>query len=68
MRHVMEPSNPDVHLLERVLSRENTQRVWKRVRGNKGAPGIDGMTIEEFPEYTRLHWNKTRESLLAGTY
>ena len=68
MQRVMEPSNPDVHLLERVLSRENMQRAWKRVRANKGAPGIDGMSIEEFPEFARLHWDRIRESLLAGTY
>ena len=58
MQRVMEPSNPDVHLLERVLSRENMQRAWKRVRANKGAPGIDGMSIEEFPEFARLHWDR----------
>lgn len=68
MQRVMEPSNPDVHLLERVLSRENMQRAWKRVRANKGAPGIDGITIEEFPELARLNWDRIRESLLAGTY
>ena len=68
MRRVMEPSNPDVHLLERVVSRENMQRAWKRVRANKGAPGIDGRSIEEFPEFARLNWDSIRESLLAGTY
>lgn len=49
MRRVMESSNPDDHLLERMLSRENMQRAWKRVRANKGAPGVDGMSVEEFP-------------------
>lgn len=68
MQRVMEPSNPDVHLLERGLSRENMQRAWKRVKANKGAPGIDGMSIEEFPEFARLNWDTIRESLLAGTY
>jgi RNA-directed DNA polymerase len=68
MQRVMEPFNPDVHLLERVLSRENMQRAWKRVRANKGAPGTDGMTIEEFPEFARLNWDSIRESLLAGMY
>jgi len=64
----MEPSNPDVHLLERVVSRENMQRAWKKVKANKGAPGIDGRSIEEFPEFARLNWDTIRESLLAGTY
>jgi len=68
MQRVMEPSNPDDHLLERVLSRENMLRAWKRVRANKGAPGIDGMSIEEFPEFARLNWDTIRESLLADTY
>jgi RNA-directed DNA polymerase len=68
VQRVMEPSNPDVHLLERVLSRENMHRAWKRVRANKGAPGIDGMTIEGFPEFARQNWDTIRQSLLAGTY
>ena len=33
-------------LLERILSRENLNRAYKRVKTNKGAPGIDGMTVE----------------------
>jgi RNA-directed DNA polymerase len=68
MQRVMEPSNPDVRLLERILSRENMLRAWKRVRANKGAPGIDGMSVEEFPDSARLSWGTIRESLLAGTY
>jgi len=54
MRRAMELPNQDVHLLERVLSRENMQRAWKRVRANKGAPGIDGMSVEEVPDFARL--------------
>ena len=40
---------PALHddLMERVLARENLQRAWKRVKSNKGAPGVDGMAIEE---------------------
>ena len=34
-------------LLERILSRDNLNRAYKQVRANKGAPGIDGMTIED---------------------
>ena len=66
--HVMEPPDPHDHLLERVVSRENMQRAWKRVKGNKGAPGIDNMSIEDFPEFARKNWDAIRESLLAGTY
>jgi RNA-directed DNA polymerase len=68
MGHVMESPDPDGHLLEQILSRENLQRAWKRVKANKGAPGIDKMSIEEFPEFARKQWDDIRESLLAGTY
>jgi RNA-directed DNA polymerase len=68
MGHVMESPDPNDHLLERILSRENMQRAWKRVKANKGAPGIDGKSIEEFPEFARNHWDNIRESLLAGIY
>ena len=47
-------------LLERILDRENLNRAYKRVKANKGAPGIDGMTIEE-----ALPWlQENRETLL----
>jgi RNA-directed DNA polymerase len=68
MRRVMEPPNPKDHLLERILSRENMQRAWKRVKANKGAPGVDNMSVEEFPEFVCVNWDRIRESLLAGTY
>ena len=37
------------NLLEQVLQRANLQAAWKHVRANKGAAGVDGMTIDEFP-------------------
>jgi RNA-directed DNA polymerase len=43
-------------------------KAWKRVKANKGAPGIDEMSIEEFPEFARNNWDSIRESLLAGIY
>lgn len=55
-------------LLERVLSRPNLQAALKRVRQNKGSPGIDGMSVEELPDYLREHWVELREQLLAGHY
>jgi RNA-directed DNA polymerase len=68
MGHVMESPNPNDHLLERILSRENMLKAWKRVKANKGAPGIDKTSIEDFPEYARNNRESIRESLLAGTY
>jgi len=68
VRHAMEPPDPHDHLLERIVSRENMQRAWKRVKANKGAPGIDGQSTGDFPEFARKNWDAIRESLLAGTY
>ena len=42
-------------LLERILSRENLNRAYKRVKTNKGAPGIDGMTVEQALPWLREH-------------
>jgi RNA-directed DNA polymerase len=41
---------------------------WERVRANHGAPGIDGITIEQFPDHTRPLWAGIRESLETGSY
>ena len=68
MRRVIESPDPNAHLLERILSRENMQSAWKRVKANKGAPGIDNISIEEFPDFAREHWNDIRESLSDGSY
>lgn len=68
MGHVMEAPNPDDHLLDRVLSRENMHKAWKRVKANKGASGVDNMSVEDFPDYARNNWDSIRKSLLAGTY
>ena len=56
-------------LLEQVLSPENLQRAWKRVRSNKGAPGIDRMTIEQFPDFIKEYWQDIiLPSLRDGSY
>ncbi|GAB4366668.1 MAG: hypothetical protein Kow0060_24220 [Methylohalobius crimeensis] len=64
------PTQPALHddLMERVLERANLQRAWKRVKANQGAPGMDGMRIEDFAEYARSHWADIRQALLDGTY
>src|SRR5512143_3696023 len=55
-------------LLEGVLRRENMLSAFRRGRSNKGAPGIDGMTVEELGNYLKLEWPRLREELLKETY
>ena len=55
-------------LMEAVSSRSNLQRALKRVRKNGGSPGIDGMTVDELPDWLRRHWPRVREELHAGRY
>ena len=55
-------------LMERVLERENLVRAYKRVVGNHGSAGVDGITVEELKGYIRDHWENVRQALLAGKY
>ena len=55
-------------LLEDVLTSDNLAQAWKRMKANKGAPGIDGMTIEDFPTYARAHWPAVRQQIREGRY
>jgi group II intron reverse transcriptase/maturase len=54
--------------MEQVVARENATEALKRVRRNKGSPGIDGMSVNGLTPYLREHWATIREQLLAGTY
>ena len=55
-------------LMEEVCNRENLEIAWKRVRRNKGSPGVDGMTIDAAKDYLREQWPSIRSRLLDGTY
>src|SRR5216684_2842050 len=55
-------------LMEEVCDRGNLERAWKRVRSNKGGPGVDGMTIEEAKGYLREYWPDIGSQLFNGTY
>ncbi len=63
-------TQPALHeeLMARVLDSANVRSAWKRVKANKGAPGIDGMPIEDFPAFARVHWPHIRQQLADGTY
>src|ERR1700675_2200870 len=55
-------------LMEEVCERENLKRALKRVKANKGAPGVDGMTVHARSGFLREHWLAIRATLLNGTY
>lgn len=68
MGHVIEQPDPNDHLYERIFSSSNVKSAWKRVKSNKGAAGVDSVSIEAFPGLFRDQWGNIRESLLNGTY
>jgi RNA-directed DNA polymerase len=55
-------------VMEAICERENVREALQRVKANKGSPGIDGMTVEQLPDYLKQHWPAIREQLLSGTY
>jgi RNA-directed DNA polymerase len=64
------PENPACveQLMEEVCDRGNLEKAWKRVRSNKGGPGVDRMTIDNAKEYLREHWPNIKSQLLEGIY
>jgi RNA-directed DNA polymerase len=54
--------------VEYIASSASIAEAWKRVRANKGAPGVDGISIERFPKWGRPRWKETKRQLLDGTY
>jgi Group II intron, maturase-specific domain len=55
-------------LMEEVCEWENCKQALQRVKANKGSPGVDGMTVEQLPDYLKQHGPEIREQLLTGTY
>ena len=55
-------------LMEEVCERENCKQALARVKANKGSSGVDGMTVQQLPEFLKQHWPVIREQLLSGTY
>ena len=63
-----ERSGSDHRLMEAVVERANAIAALKRVRQNRGSPGIDGMTVEDLPVYLATEWEAIRAQLLTGSY
>ena len=65
-----EPMQPALHddLMVRVMAPANLRRAWTRVKANRGAPGVDGMTIDDFAAFAQEHWPGIRRALLDGSY
>jgi RNA-directed DNA polymerase len=54
--------------MEEVCERENLKAALRRVRANKGSPGVDGKTVDDLVDDLRQHWPAIRDRLLNGTY
>ena len=70
LQHAMkEPEIPSTStLMEEVVHSDNAKKALKKVLQNKGAPGVDGMTVDKLPAYLKQHWTVIRQQLLIGTY
>src|ERR1039458_1081725 len=55
-------------LMEEVCKRDNLKAALRQVKANKGAPGVDGMTVGGIKDYLKQHWPAILEQLLNGTY
>lgn len=58
----------DNMLMEKILDRNNMNEAFKRVKKNKGSHGIDGITVDELPQYLRENGDQLRKAILEGTY
>ena len=56
------------NMIEEILEPGNLAEAWKRVKANKGAPGIDGMTVGDFPAFARKEWPRIAEAIRKGDY
>ncbi len=55
-------------LLEKILSKENMNTAYKRACANKGAGGVDGVTVEELGDYIKENWDSIREQIRCREY
>jgi RNA-directed DNA polymerase len=67
-KHGHQSPTEDEGLMEVICQRGNLLEALKRVRANKGSPGVDGMTVRDLPEFLKGHWPGIRSQMLEGTY
>jgi retron-type reverse transcriptase len=58
----------DHQLMEQVVERSNLQLAYQRVVKNKGAPGVDDVSVPEFKDWLKIHWPSVKTALLGGRY
>ena len=63
-----ESPTKDVRIMEIIVTRQNMRRAYRRVVANKGAPGVDGMTVGQLKSFLKRCWPKIKQALLDGTY
>ncbi len=66
--HSEENRLPQQTLLEQILDRDNLKQAWARVRANKGAAGIDGMSVADFPAFSQVHMPRIMDQIREGRY
>lgn len=62
------PCHEAASLMRAVVERSNMQRAYERVVENKGAAGVDNMSVADLKDYLKAHWSGIKERLLHGTY
>lgn len=67
-REEVESPMENLLTMEAICERNNLKRALKRVEANKGAPGIDGMEVDDLGKYLKEHWLEIKGQLMAGTY
>ena len=66
--HAPERPAGTTRLMEEICDRENLKEALRRVKANKGSPGMDGITVNQLDDYLEQHWPAIGEQLLSGTY